>query len=508
VFVPTTATRSVFKNTVLLTIGLLGGRLLSLFVTRKMAPILEPEGLGVWGFANDIGVILLTIINFGLGVLLTREVSKQRAMSWPLLWATLRIRWLLGLAGMAVLVFYLQVTGKDALTTTAVLVTALGLFIETTSMACDSVLQAHEKVQYQTYGQLASAVTYFALAYWWLDAGWGLMGVIWANAASRVVRLAVMAPLMFWKTGPWRWALPGETVPGMGTLLRLGFSLCVATTLGIISYKIDTVMLTEMMGKAATGIYVLGHRALDISLIIPNLFATAMFPAMARYAQRSADDARRLGERSLRYMLTVMLPLTWFVFLAARPVIEWFARGSDAADPSQFADSIMVLQLAIWGVPFQSANHVLNRTLIAAGREKVFVWIGLSALVTNVTLNLILIPRFGYYGAAVATVVCLAQSMVLHLWFVRRTQYRLSLRRALPRPPLALAASWLATALVLRLAIPGWWAGWWALPLNQGWLPFIGGTLIWVCFYGVAVFGLRVLDREDLKLLPQLIGRG
>jgi O-antigen/teichoic acid export membrane protein len=502
--VPPTATRSVAKNTFLLTIGLLGGRVLALFVTKKMAPILGPAGVGIWGLANDLGIIALTLINFGLGVLLTREVTRNREQSWPLLWATLRLRWLLGVACFLLLLAYVRGTDTDTLTTMAIMVTALGLFFETSAMACDSVLQAHEKVQYQTYGQLVSAMVYFALAFWWLDAGFGLMGVIWANTASRFARLAVMAPLMFRHTGPWRRARPGEQTLGVRAMLRLGFALCMATTFGIISYKVDTIMLKHMVGVAATGIYVLGHRPLDALLILPNLFATALFPALARYVSISQLDTRRLSERALRYMVVLMLPVTWAVFLVARPVIEWFARGTDAADPGQFADSILVLKLVIWGVPFQSANHVLNRTLIAAGREKVFFAIGLAALVTNVTLNLILIPRYGYYGASVATVICLAQSFALHLWCLRRTEYWAPWRRALLGPVAAFTISWLLTVLVLQLVAPAWLDGWAGLAVTRGWVPFLGGAVLWGLLYVAATLGLRVLDREDLRLLPQL----
>ncbi len=504
---PPTATRSVAKNTFLLTFGLMLGRALALFVTKKMTPVLGPEGMGVWFLANDITVILLTVTNFGLGVLLTREVTKKPDQNWAHLWAALRLRWLLGACGYVLLVVYLNASGKSELATLAVLVTAAGLFIETTAMACDSMLQAHEKVQYQSVGQVFSALVYFGLSFWWLDQGHGLMGVIWANFASRVARLALMAPLMFWKSGPWRRPLPGEDAPDLRWMLRLGLPMFLATTFGIISFKVDTVMLMEMAGEAATGIYGLGHRALDILLIVPNIFATAMFPALARYAQKSAEDTSRLAERSLRFMLIVALPLAWFTSLAARPLIEWFARGTSDADPGQFADSITVLRVVIWGLPFQAANHVVNRTLIAAGRERVFVLIGGAALGVNVVLNALLIPRFGYYGAGAATVFTLAQSLALHLYFVRRTEYRYALLRALSGPTLALVASWGVALGVLRMLAPGWLSGWFTLTVDAGWLPFMGGALLWAVLYMVFVFALRVLGRDDLRLLPQLIGR-
>ncbi len=504
---PPTATRSVAKNTFLLTLGLMLGRLLAVFVTKKMTPVLGPAGMGVWFLANDITVILLTVTNFGLGVLLTREVTHRRHLSGALLWSALRLRWLLGATSYAVLLAYLHATGEDTLTRTAVLVTAGGLFLETTAMACDSVLQAHEKVQYQSVGQVASAIAYFGLAFWWIDLGWGLMGVVWANFISRAVRLAIMAPLMFWKTGPWRRARPEDHAPDLRWMLRLGLPMFLATTFGIISFKVDTVMLNELAGKTSTGIYGLGHRALDILLIAPNIFATAMFPALARYSRKSTVDTIRLAERSLRYMVVVMLPLAWLTSLCAQPLIEWFARGTTGADPAQFAPSISVLKIVIWGLPFQAANHVLNRTLIAAGRERVFVLIGGGALLANIVLNALLIPRFGYYGAGGATVFTLAQSMVLHMIFVRRTEYRLTLWRALPGPAVVLAVSWAATAGLLHLLAPTWTAGWFGLAIDKGWVPFVVSIAFWAFSYAAATFVLRVIDRDDLRLLPQLLGR-
>jgi O-antigen/teichoic acid export membrane protein len=358
-------TQNVAKNTVLLTVGLLSGRLLALFVIKKMAPILGPEGVGIWGFANDLTIILLVVTNFGLGTLLTREVTKARGMTLPIFWAALRIRWLLGLLCYLALVAYLYGKGYAPLTRAAVLVTGLALFVETTSMACDAVLQAHEKVQYQALGQLVSGLVYFGLAYWWLDAGYGVMGVVWANLASRVARLLVMAPLMLVKTGPWRWRVPdGGPTPNLRWMLGLGLPLFLSTTFGIVSYKVDTVMLNHMLGEVATGIYVLGHRALDYLLYLPNIFATALFPVLTRYGMQSATDARRLGDRALLYMLATMLPLTFFVMAVAEPVIHWF-------DPSpRFADSVPVLQIVVWGVPFQAVNTILNRLLFVAERER------------------------------------------------------------------------------------------------------------------------------------------
>ncbi|MFO7654819.1 MAG: flippase [Candidatus Krumholzibacteriia bacterium] len=485
----------VAKNTLLLSAGLFSGRILALFVTRKMTPILGPTGMGIWGLATDLSAILLVVANFGLNTLITREVTRARGMTGAILWAALRLRLLIGLACFLVLLLYLDLSDYDGLTRAAVLITGLGIFIEASAMACDAVLQAHERVEYQAAGQMLSAVVYFGLAWWWLEAGHGVMGVVWANLISRVVRLAIMAPLMFWKTGPWRWRDPGAvTQPSVLWLMRLGLPLFFATTFGIVSYKLDTVMLSNMKGAAVTGVYVLGHRALDYLLYVPGIFATAVFPALARYAAAGGGDATRLGERSLRLVLGFSLPLTLLVAATAPAIIGWF-------DPSpRFADAVPILRIVVWGMAFQSANLILNRLLMIAERERTFIAIGLTALIVNVSLNSVLIPRFSYFGASVATICSLAASTVLHLYFVWPTAYRPRVGRTIVRPVVGLAVTWAAAYVLERLFLPGL-ATPWVLPLNAGWGGFLAAAVGSSILYAASLLGLGVVTRADLRVL-------
>ena len=491
--------RSIARNTFLLTIGLLSGRALGILLIRKMTPILGAEGMGVWGAATDISAILLVVANFGLGTLLTREITRARGMTLPLFWNTLVIRWIIAAGCYLFLLGYVQVSGFAPLARAATLVIGLAIFIESTSMACDAVLQAHEKVQHQALGQVVSAVAYFVLGWMWLDAGHGLMGVIWANLVSRVVRLAVMAPLMFWRTGPWRWRDPdGAKPPSLRWMAKLGFPLFLSTTFGIVYNKVDTVMLKEMVGDASAGIYVLGHRALDMMIILPGLFGTALFPAMARYGLQTGQDAVRLGERSLRLMMATMVPFTLFLTFTAGPIIRWFDSGAE------FADSIPVLMIVIWGLPLQAANTIFNRLIITADKERAFVFIGLFSMLTNVVLNSIFIPKYGYFGASGATIVSMLVSFLLHIRFLATSQFRPPMRRALGGPVVATIAAWLGTVGLLRLTAPGWALSWRSMPLDQGWVPFLTATGLTVVLYGACLAALGIFGADDLSLLRGL----
>jgi O-antigen/teichoic acid export membrane protein len=493
------ASRSVAKNTILLTVGLFSGRVLALFLRKKMTPILGTDGLGILATALSINTILLTVSRFGLGVLLTREITRAKALTLPLFWATMRIRWMISAFSYLFLIGYVSAAGYEGLTRGAILILAIGIFIESAGMACDSVLQAHEKVQYQSLGQVASALVYFGLGWWWLNEGHGVMGVIWANLASQLTRLAVMAPYMFLKTGPWTWKDPeGRPVPGLWDMTKLGLPLFLATTFAVIYTKIDIVMLERMIGEVDAGIYGQGHQAFDVMLLVPGLIGTALFPAMARYGMTTVTDTVRLGERAMRYMMVVIMPLTLLITVTAEPVIYWFEKSPD------WADSIPVMQIVIWGLPLQAAATVLNRLLITANREKVFIVIGLVAMLVNIVLNWFLIPAHTYFGASVATIISLVVSFALHVHFLALTDYRPPLPRALLGPVVATAAAWGLTILLARLFFPAWNMGLLGMSPSVGWGPFLAVFAAMAVLYPAALAVLRILKADDLRLLKDL----
>ena len=500
------STRTVARNTIFLTVGLMSGRLLSVFVFRKMSGTLGPEGVGVANLAIDVAAILLVVANYGLGNLITREIARERRMTLPIMWAALQIRLVLGLVCYVLLLGYVWASGFGALQREALLIMGLGILLEATAMSCDGVLQAHDMAESQMWGQLASAVAYFALAIWWLDAGFGVMGVIWANVASKVVRLIVMVPLMLLRTGPWERRPVGHAaVPAAHwrSLAALSWPVFLSTTFGILYVKLDTPLLRVFRDSSAVGVYTLGHRGLDVLAMVPAQFATALFPAMVRAAAVGRPEFERISERSLRFLHLIVLPLTLLCALAAAPLTMWLAKGESA-----FGDSVIVFRIVVWGLPFMAAMTVLNRMLFTAGRERDFIAIALVSLGVNLGLNVLLIPRYGYFGASVAVVASVVTSTVMHWWYVRRAGLRLPIMRSLVHASAALGAAWLTTAGLAQLFAPRWGTTWTALPVAAGWGPTLVVIGLTALLYLPAMWFTRALTPQDLPAITSMFRRG
>lgn len=501
-----TSTRTVARNTLYLTIGLFSGRILALLIYPEIADQLGPGGLGVANLAIDVSAILLIVANYGLGPLITREVARDRTLTLPVMWSALKIRLALAAVCFVALYAYAALSGFGELKRSALYVMGLGVFLEATAMACDAVLQAHDRVISQMWGQVASAVAYFGLAWWWLHAGHGVMGVIWANVASRAVRLSIMAPLMVAGTGPWLRNPPGRESSRAASsrgLLGLGWPVFLASTFGVLYYKIDTPLVAHFMGSdEAVGIFTNGHRALDFLAYLPGLFATALFPTLIR-AAKDEGGLERVSERSLRYLHLLVMPLTLLFALLAYPVTMLLVKGDTG-----FADSVVVFRIVIWGMPFLAATNVLNRMLYTAHRERSFIVIALVTLLFNLSANVIVIPKFGYFGASWVVVASQVVSTLLHWWYIRRAGLKLPVARSLVNATGALGAAWAGAAGVAQLVAPSWGTRWWALPVAAGWGPTLAVIGMCLLLYGPALWATRAVTKADLPVFMSLARRG
>jgi O-antigen/teichoic acid export membrane protein len=137
-------------------------------------------------------------------------------------------------------------------------------------------------------------------------------------------------------------------------------------------------------------------------------------------------------------------------------------------------------------------NNTWIATLNAIDRQAAFTWAALASLVVNVGLNLLLIPVYGYLGAAFATVLTEAVLFVMG-WLLTRRYLR-------PVPVLRL--SWrviLAGALMGAVLLPFRGA-------TEHWMV-LGLVLLGALLYAGAALLLRALDAGEIEMMKRAVGR-
>ena len=119
---------------------------------------------------------------------------------------------------------------------------------------------------------------------------------------------------------------------------------------------------------------------------------------MSRFATDSRDSLARAYILSLRLLLMLALPLAVGTPFVARELILFLAG------ERFLPDSMIVLQLLIWFLPFSFINQVTQYVLIALNLQRHLTRAFIIGVLFNLIANLIFIPLYGYRAAAIITV--------------------------------------------------------------------------------------------------------
>jgi len=136
------------------------------------------------------------------------------------------------------------------------------------------------------------------------------------------------------------------------------------------------------------------------------------------------------------------------------------------------------------GISYLSASF--GSTLFIYNQQKKAFWVSFVGALVNVPLNALLIPHYGFYGAAVATVISAFITLIFLLSLVKRTT---PLRLIEPSFLKYLFVIFLATALMSLVLILG------AKYNLNVFLKVLGGGLVYLVIIG----GFLLMNKKAIR---------
>ncbi|MBE7550518.1 MAG: oligosaccharide flippase family protein [Anaerolineales bacterium] len=391
--------KRVAKNSLVPMVMALSNRLIDFAFALLMLRILQPEGAGRYAFAVAFIGLAEILTRYGLGTLVTREVAANRAQSNRYLSniSILRlILWLVALPFMAAILGLYVIFGGltfDVVITVALF--AVGTLFSNMSDGLTALFYAHEKAEYPAAIASVTTLTRVSLGALTLLLGWGIIGLAGVSLIANLVTFLVLSYILVVKI--FRPTLETDRAL-QRDMMGESLPLMINHLLSTIFFRIDVFILSPTWGDAAVGFYNAAYKYIDGINIIPQYFTLALFPLMSRFAADSRDSLVRAYILSLRLLLLLALPLAVGTPFIARELILFLAG------ERFLPDSMIVLQLLIWFLPFSFINQVTQYVLIAINEQRHLTRAFIIGVLFNLITNLIFIPLYGYRAAAVTTI--------------------------------------------------------------------------------------------------------
>jgi PST family polysaccharide transporter len=184
----------------------------------------------------------------------------------------------------------------------------------------------------------------------------------------------------------------------MNILLADSWPLLLSGIAILIYMKIDQIMLGQMIGDEAVGVYSAAVRVSEVWYFAPMAVVTSVFPAILEAKKHSKklyyDRFQRLYDLMVWLAITVALPMS---FLSTTIVTMLFG---DA-----YGQAGTILSIHIWAAVFVFLGVASGKCFLAENRQILNLQRTVIGAAVNVGLNFLLIPLYGVFGAAVATLI-------------------------------------------------------------------------------------------------------
>jgi O-antigen/teichoic acid export membrane protein len=460
--------RRILANFFHLSLGELIARLVSFAAFAHLARALGSSDFGRLGFVMALGTYLLIPVLQGFDSVGIRDVARHPQLAARYAGNILAMRLLAALATWVLLgaaVFTLDLTPAMRW-----LLLLFGLTVFPSAASLKWAFQAAENNRPVALAGIVSQLIFAAGAFTVRGPEALLLVPVYAVAGDLAAAALLAAQFR---------RLYGSPRPAFETklwreLFRESTPLTASTILGALLFNFDVLAIAWFQPASAVGLYTAVYKLITLLFAPLTLFQLSVFPSLSR-AYASGADLRSAAAPVVRYLAAVFLPLPFAGLLMAGRTLE-FLFGSE------YLAGEAALQILLWSVPLMALRSFFRIILVSYNLQRLDLRTVLAGALTNVILDLILVPRLSILGAALATLASEAVILALSYYYLVNRVARVPLAAPCLRP---LCAAGLMAAAAWRLSLA----------------PFAAQAAAAAACYLAALFLLRGLEWREIAAL-------
>ena len=379
---------------------------LPLLTFPYLAHVLGPSGWGVVVFAQAIGDMIASVVEYGFDISASRETSRQRhdpRRLSELISGVLGAKILLAVICIAAAIFSRRFTHHIA--------PSMALFWASTIWGvCQGInmlwyFQGLERMRLASAleigGKVLATLSIFVLVHKPSD-GWKVMA---AQGVGCVVAHGVTVVLAYREVG-FRWPTPAS----VWDALRLGSSMFMFRAVQSLSGSVNRLVLGSVAPVAVLGEYAGAERITRVFQQGMWPVNQALYPKLTAQMQNDPGRAMRIVRLSLLFLGGLGLVFGLAIFFGA-PLLVHFVLGP------AFHDSVPVLRVfALWIPLIAVCTVIIFQILLPNQLDNQFNFVNLTGGLAGIGVALLLAPRFGAVGIAWSAVI--AQLYTLIAFFV------------------------------------------------------------------------------------------
>lgn len=384
---------------------------ISIFATAYIVRGISQDDYGRFIFAFSLVTLLTPLCALGVRSVLVREMAGNLDRAPALMGRVLSLRLLLALGAYGVAVVTVNLLNVPQFTKILTYMACSTLLFNTLANSMIDGFQGYERMKFIAYGNLISGAILTLTSVLAIMFGFGVVGLTLAYIIGPITLATVMC-LFHTKKLP-RVRLQVDRAV-WSDMLKKGVPFFAVGMVWMLTSRVGIIMLSKVSGDDSVAIYGAASGLVERLSIVPDSISTAMFPAIsALFARNAIGQINSVLRKAFEYMVIFGVAVAVGLSLLSGQIMA-LIYGAD------YAKGGIVLSVIAWYVPFWFVMVLVIYCLGAVRMQgKVFVSICVATVI-GLACNVVLIPKLGPTGLAVAYLVFYMIYCFLGLLLVRR----------------------------------------------------------------------------------------
>lgn len=392
--------------------------IITLFVGIYVARYLGPTRFGLLSYAISFVGLFMALATLGLDGIIIRDLVKTPERRDELLGTSFWLKASGAILMWVGIVTAIPFTHNDTQTNILIAIIAFAVIFQAFNVI-DFNFQAEVKSKYVVYAQIISLVISSITKLVFVLISAPLVWFACVFLLDALVRAVGLVAGYLKTTGKvWHWKWRSHTAK---KLLKDSWPMILSGMAISIYMKIDQVMIKEMLDAKAVGNYAAAVQLSEAWYFIPVTITSSVFPAIISAKQQS----EALYYQRLQKLYDLMVWLAVAIAFPTTFLAPWVIK---VLYGEAFSQAAGVLSIHIWTGVFVFLGVACSKWFIVENYVKKNLYRTSIGVISNVVLNLLLIPLYGIYGAAMATLIGQMAANFVYDIFDKQTYSSLKLK--------------------------------------------------------------------------------
>jgi len=196
--------------------------------------------------------------------------------------------------------------------------------------------------------------------------------------------------------------------------IQYGLKSYFSDIIAFLNYKADIFFINFFLNPVLTGVYVVAVSLAEKIWIVTSSISLVINPKLTEISD-DENEHTHLTILTAKWVFYLTLFIVIFLGISIKYIVS-FLYGAE------YSQVVLPFILLLPGICLGAMSKIISNSFASLGKPEINLYMGIVILVINITLNILLIPRFGLIGGAIATSVSYTTVTICKLFILKQLQ--------------------------------------------------------------------------------------